>query len=231
MNKPIRKPFRIALATIAIIIGIASPVLAGDDAISKARTSCTNKWPTDFRMQKYCLDKQKTSIQELAELFDQYSQGTVERDIVIRCRDKWAAEPGTEDYKMVLYCTNQQMEAYQALDSGSTPKADRPTPTSANDTSPTIGEALYHGKGVCKSCHGYGGDPSNLPIATGDQLKRMHPKPTDIRTSTDIQKKTDQDIFQIIKLGSPGTAMIAMDHVNDEEIWHIISYIRTINRP
>jgi hypothetical protein len=65
-------------------------------------------------MQRYCIDKQKESYNKLSQIYLSYSQDSEEVNI-IRCMNKWRGEVSGHDYRMVLYCTEKQIEAYNSL--------------------------------------------------------------------------------------------------------------------
>lgn len=93
------------------------------------------------------------------------------------------------------------------------------------------GKTLFNGKGVCMDCHGKDGNSEQIPDSMIDEISQLNPKPTNLRTSISLHEKTDSEIFWVIKHGKPGTAMVPMTHVNDDEIWHLVRYIREINQP
>lgn len=99
------------------------------------------------------------------------------------------------------------------------------------EVSPVSGRILFNGKGVCMGCHGSDGNSEQIPDYMIDKISQLNPQPTNLRTSTSLQEKTDAEIFMVIKYGKPGTSMVPMTHVSDDEIWHLVSYIREINQP
>ena len=104
----------IAIA-IACLLTVASIGNASEskDAI---RAKCKNEWPTDYGMQKYCIDKQMESVKQFNSYQDRWPEGSEERNILIRCFGKWAGDDGSKaDYSMTVYCFDQQLEAYQSL--------------------------------------------------------------------------------------------------------------------
>jgi len=190
------------------------------------KENCAAKWSEDYKMQKHCREKQFNALDSMRVHLNKFPEGTEENNILNRCMGKWGITPGEEDYNMVMYCTKKQLEAYQELypsDSPSSTELHR-VPTSPPEVSSEIGEKIYHGKGICAPCHGEAGD------GPGPAGKVLNPPPTNFRTSPFLQEKTDEGLFKIIKSGIPGTGMVAMNHLSDEEIWHLIAYIREINQ-
>jgi len=72
---------------------------------SSISARCTNKWGTDYRMVKYCVNKQQSALSKL-------QQGNVNTppEISGRCAKKWGA-----DYRMVKYCVDKQQSALNDL--------------------------------------------------------------------------------------------------------------------
>jgi len=82
---------------------------------------CANKWPNDYRMRDYCQKQQIEGNQELfaiakkaglvkdGTLSTSPQGGKIER-IINHCMRKWKNERfQTYDYRMVVYCINQQI--------------------------------------------------------------------------------------------------------------------------
>ena len=85
------------------------------------------------------------------------------------------------------------------------------------------GKILFNGKGVCFGCHGKEGDPAQ--VSSKVEISKLNPKPTDLRNSNVLRFKTDRERFRVIKHGIPGTAMVEMTHVTEEEIMSILAYL------
>lgn len=86
------------------------------------------------------------------------------------------------------------------------------------------GKELYEGKGRCVVCHGVDG---KADVAAA----RMH-KPHPPRDFTDCDfhnRRTDGELFWVIKYGSPGSGMQALvpNMLTEEEAWHIVAYERS----
>lgn len=88
---------------------------------------------------------------------------------------------------------------------------------------PRTGESLFNGKGVCSACHGRDGDSDQISLRS--EVSKMNPKPTDLRNASTVRFKTNRERFRAIKYGIPGTAMVPMSHVSNDEIMAIIAYL------
>lgn len=98
-------------------------ILLSRTAYAGSAEFCAAKWPTDYQMQGYCINRNGEAAKKLLALMAGSREGSEEANIVARCGGKWG-----EDMTMVLYCTEQQLAAYRAL------SATRPTPR------PPVGE-------------------------------------------------------------------------------------------
>lgn len=93
-------------------------------------------------------------------------------------------------------------------------------PVPANQASIDAGRALYAAN--CQSCHGESG--------TGDGPSRagLPTAPADLTTHVPLHG--DRELFRFIRDG-----LITMpawgDQLSDEEIWHLVNYIRTLSTP
>ncbi len=101
--------FPLVLAFLAMSALVAAGEL--DDAI---KADCAAKWTSDYNMQKYCIGQQKESARDVNALMEKYKKGTEERKIIKRCAKKWKSENGY-DFGMVMYCSRQQIQAYNEL--------------------------------------------------------------------------------------------------------------------
>ncbi|MBI1925191.1 c-type cytochrome, partial [Candidatus Poribacteria bacterium] len=89
------------------------------------------------------------------------------------------------------------------------------------------GKALYEQK--CAHCHGIEGK------GDGPAAVNLLPKPRDftkglykIRSTASGQLPTEQDIFDIITKGMPGSAMPAWEKIlKENERWQLVAYIKT----
>jgi DMSO reductase family type II enzyme heme b subunit len=87
------------------------------------------------------------------------------------------------------------------------------------------GKGAYERK--CLLCHGEKGD------GKGAAAELLAPQPRDftkglykIRTTAN-KTPTDQDLFNIITHGMPGTSMPAWDVLPDKERWNLVAYLKT----
>jgi copper transport protein len=93
---------------------------------------------------------------------------------------------------------------------------------------PPTAESLATGRQVyrqhCQSCHGMNGRGDG-PAAAG-----LDPPPADLVIHVPLH--FDQALFNLVQNGIPGTAMAPLgDELTDEEIWHVINYIKTFEEP
>lgn len=85
-------------------------------SVTEIKAFCANKWPTDFRMQKFCRDRQFESAIQVSKILQRLQKDSVEDQIMLRCLGKWTEVDGLGfDYRMVNFCWQSQYEAYQAL--------------------------------------------------------------------------------------------------------------------
>lgn len=90
------------------------------------------------------------------------------------------------------------------------------------------GRALYHGKGVCASCHGVDGDPAKRPPMNKDTaavIAKLNPPPADLRVPDHLRLLSEQQRFKAIRKGHPGTAMLPDPTLTDQEITDILAYL------
>ena len=72
----------------------------------------------------------------------------------------------------------------------------------------------------CASCHGAGGR------GDGEIASRLRTLPADLAVHVPLHP--DRDLFGFVHDGIPGTDMAPLgDLLTDEEIWHVVNYIRT----
>ncbi len=92
-------------------------------------------------------------------------------------------------------------------------------PIAPTQESVTLGKGLYEQH--CQLCHGVGGKGDG-PGGAG-----LNPPPADLTIHVPLHP--DRSLFEFIRDGVPGTAMVPMaDKLSEEEIWHIINYIQTL---
>ena len=95
-----------------------------------------------------------------------------------------------------------------------------------------IGRRLYQEK--CVWCHGIDGDGRGA--AAMGMGERGNPKPRNFRTaqykirSTETgQLPMDEDLFNTLTRGMPGTSMLAWSGLSEEERWQLVYYIKTFS--
>jgi putative copper export protein/mono/diheme cytochrome c family protein len=85
-----------------------------------------------------------------------------------------------------------------------------------------VGQQVYAGN--CQSCHGVDGR------GDGPQAAGLEPPPADLVVHVPLHP--DAALFNFIENGIPGTAMAPLgNQLTDEEIWHVINYIRSFEEP
>ena len=94
-------------------------------------------------------------------------------------------------------------------------------PLVENDKTLADGEDLYITN--CASCHGDNGD------GKGDFVDQYYPPPTDL-TSARTQCKSDAQLRWLIKNGLSFTAMAAYPEFNDQQLWSLVIYMRSLKK-
>lgn len=94
-------------------------------------------------------------------------------------------------------------------------------------SAPISGSDIFNGeRGRCYYCHGLNGNISELPANSIQQVKRLNPKPSNLRDPGSLRMQTDRDRFTIIKHGIAGTGMIGFkDRLTDNEIESLLPYL------
>jgi mono/diheme cytochrome c family protein len=99
----------------------------------------------------------------------------------------------------------------RSLDGGSTNNGGSVNPFDGDAAEATAGKAVYDSNG-CANCHGADGKSTNFK---------------DLSVSATMTE--DQVLFDAIKNGVPNSAMVAYSSaINDDDIWRIVTWIRTI---
>jgi mono/diheme cytochrome c family protein len=81
----------------------------------------------------------------------------------------------------------------------------------------------------CAACHGEDGD------GQGEAAYLLYPKPRDFTrgeyrlVSTWDGVPTDQDLFQTLSRGMPGSAMPSWAHLSEETRWSLVHYVKTFS--
>jgi cytochrome c oxidase cbb3-type subunit 2 len=89
-----------------------------------------------------------------------------------------------------------------------------------------LGKQMYGQQ--CAACHGIGGR------GDGEAAYLLYPKPRDFvaaryrLVSTWDRVPTDQDLFDTISRGMPGSAMPSWEHLSAEQRWGLVYYIKSL---
>jgi mono/diheme cytochrome c family protein len=124
----------------------------------------------------------------------------------------WAGSPG--DLKPRV--PPERLKEAQSFQNPFTPSADMLAK----------GKTLYEGKAYCSACHGLEG----AGASSGGRLTPAHAQPpTNFADAAWQAARTDGEMFWILKHGSHGTDMAPYMplYLSEEEVWQIVSYIRT----
>ena len=97
-------------------------------------------------------------------------------------------------------------------------------PLTANRSNRSAGEELYEdlSNPSCVVCHGEDGD------GRGQLASQFDPPPRNFACVATVEGIPGGQLHWIIKYGSPGTAMPPFDYLNDEEIWQLVIYLRSM---
>jgi mono/diheme cytochrome c family protein len=88
-----------------------------------------------------------------------------------------------------------------------------------------VGKALFLKTAqpvACAMCHGEQGDGKGVMAAA------LAPPPRNFTCRTMMQEIPDGQLFWIIKNGSPGTGMMSFVGLQDEQVWQLVQYIRSL---
>src|SRR5512139_2221535 len=89
-----------------------------------------------------------------------------------------------------------------------------------------LGKQIYSQQ--CAACHGIGGR------GDGEAAYLLYPKPRDFvaaryrLVSTWERVPTDQDLYDTITRGMPGSAMPSWGHLTPEQRWGLVHYIKAL---
>ena len=119
-----------------------------------------------------------------------------------------------------------QMQCPQPRFTGQAPAAYqiRVNPLNGQADAISAGEQLYQESAdpACRMCHGRNGD------GQGPLAKQFSIPPRNFACAATVNGIPDGQLFWIIENGSPGTNMVAFKHLNDVQIWQLVSYIRQL---
>lgn len=92
------------------------------------------------------------------------------------------------------------------------------------------GRLIFNGKGVCNGCHGHLGQIDQIPGDNVAEVAKLNPRPSNFKNPQNLKLTTDKQRFRAIKYGIPGTGMVPMTHISDNEIVDTLAYIRTLRQ-
>jgi mono/diheme cytochrome c family protein len=101
----------------------------------------------------------------------------------------------------------------------------RTDPLPALSSTTQAGKALFLKTAqpvACAMCHGEQGNGKGVMAAA------LVPPPRNFTCSAMMQDIPDGQLFWIIKNGSPGTGMMAFVGLQDEQVWQLVHYIRSL---
>ena len=111
-----------AILTALVLVTFTFGVGAGHadpNAIALINARCQKKWGDDFRMQRHCRDKQTAAMLWVGEFVRKHKikpgSNDAKAKALTQCWTKWS-EQDNPDWRMVKYCTEKQIEAYNTLD-------------------------------------------------------------------------------------------------------------------
>ena len=118
-------------------------------------------------------------------------------------------------------------ECPQPRFTGTAPAAlyEKPNPLVANRRNRRAGKELYEdiSNPPCAACHGEKGD------GRGQLADQFTPRPRNFACAATIDGIPDGQLFWIIQNGSPGTAMPPFGYFDEEEIWQLVIYLRSLS--
>ncbi len=96
---------------------IMAPAEAQADEKINAR--CASEWAGDYRMQKYCRDKEATGKADVSRFVKKYglttgSEDTPQAAMLRNCSADWTDEFGPH-WRMLAYCLKKQEDAYRTM--------------------------------------------------------------------------------------------------------------------
>jgi len=77
---------------------------------------------------------------------------------------------------------------------------------------------------ACRVCHGIGGD------GLGIMFPHVQPKPRNFMCYYTMEDIPDGQLFWVIKNGSPGTVMPSFGYLDDDQVWQLILYVRSLSK-
>ncbi|MEN9835609.1 MAG: hypothetical protein RL011_1802 [Pseudomonadota bacterium] len=94
-------------------------------------------------------------------------------------------------------------------------------------TAPSAPVDLAQGRVIfdthCVSCHGSGG------LGDGPAAAAMAPRPANLADQNRMQGVAAMNVYDSVKLGIPGTAMVALPTLGDQDAWNVAHYVLTLS--
>lgn len=99
----------------------------------------------------------------------------------------------------------------------------------ANTVNPIVADAASLQRGeeiynvICINCHGEGGQGNGPAIANENR------KPSEFNAEH-VRELKDGELYYIITHGVDDSPMLAWSFFDDEDIWHLVNYIRMLQK-
>ena len=95
---------------------------------------------------------------------------------------------------------------------------------------PKKGKEKYVENMRCSACHGDSGK------GDGPAAIALNPKPRNYTDCAVMSKKSDAELFKVIKEGGPAVGLSPLmapfgSQLNDKEVWDVVAFIRSIPNP
>lgn len=95
---------------------------------------------------------------------------------------------------------------------------------------PKKGKEKYMENMRCSACHGDSGK------GDGPAAFALNPKPRNYTDCAVMSKKSDAELFKVIKEGGPAVGLSPLmapfgGQLNDKEVWDVVAFIRSIPNP
>jgi hypothetical protein len=88
---------------ILILNPMPKPMAAATPSVNKIQQMCASTWPSDARMQDYCIKNQTEALSKLTKMASMYQQGSRERQVMQTCSTTWK-KGNAYDYRMIIFC-------------------------------------------------------------------------------------------------------------------------------
>lgn len=110
LNRTKTMKAHLLLCAISIASLVSAPAKASENP---ERAMCQARWPDDFAMQVFCINKQLKAASMLSPIIK--SPSKIQKKILDMCADRWRNDFGGFDWDMVNFCYEKQMTAYEQL--------------------------------------------------------------------------------------------------------------------